>query len=319
MPRRRDTNFQREHIIKFGLSIIERDLRTQGACAVRCRFCVFFGREEVIGEKRKRHQTENVKDFRSFSPELYRKHHEGQHSTRWKVYEKLTQAGKESYFDEKVQYKETITSHFGHTDHVYNINTAIVEKVIGDMFFHPDEKGSISRDHAMKLFAPNDHNYTVTIKNSLQFHLVIDYLASGLSFRQVENIYKATRKRTGMARIGSINDTVVSNYARVLCAINLQMLTDILKDKTVWAFSLANDSSTHASHSYFDNRIRFHRDGTLYNVHALAIPMFDRHNADYMFKLVSDFLDVICSEWRAKLIGVGTDGAEVKHIETFDK
>jgi hypothetical protein len=47
--------------------------------------------------------------------------------------------------------------------------------------------------------------------------------------------------------------------------------------------------------------------------------MFDRHNADNMFKLISDFLNVICSEWRAKLIGAGTDGAEVKDIETFDK
>jgi hypothetical protein len=165
----------------------------------------------------------------------------------------------------------------------------------------------------MKLFTSTDGNYTITIKNPLQFHLVVDYLASGLSFRQVEAIYQATKKRTGMAKLGNINDTLVSNYARVLCAINLQSLKEILSDKAVWAFSIANDSSTHESRSYFDNRIRFQRNGALYNVHALAIPMFERHNADNMFKLVSDFLDVICSEWRAKLIGVGTDGAEVKY------
>src|SRR5205814_742047 len=37
--------------------------------------------------------------------------------------------------------------------------------------------------------------------------------------------------------------------------------------------------------------------------------MFDRHTGEYMHKLICNFLDVICSEWRSKLIGMGTDGA----------
>ena len=37
--------------------------------------------------------------------------------------------------------------------------------------------------------------------------------------------------------------------------------------------------------------------------------MFDRHTGENMHKLISNFLDVICSEWRSKLIGVGMDGA----------
>ena len=63
--------------------------------------------------------------------------------------------------------------------------------------------------------------------------------------------------------------------------------------------------------SYFDNRIRFHRDGILYNVHALAIPMFEQHTSENMSNLISNFLDIICSNWCAKLIGVSTDGASV--------
>ena len=79
----------------------------------------------------------------------------------------------------------------------------------------------------------------------------------------------------------------------------------------VWAFSLANDASTHFGKSYFNNRIRFHLNGVLYNVHAIAIPMFDRHTGENMFNLVSTFFDVVCSDWRAKLIGVSSDGATV--------
>jgi hypothetical protein len=274
----RETKFQTAHIIEFGLAMIERDIRTLKVLAVRCQFCVFFGREEVLGQKRERSQTAHIKDFKfPFRPEAYRKHHKGQHSTQWTAYEKLSQAEKVSYFTEKVQYKNTIHGHFGQTSthHVYNINAAIVNKIIGEMFFHPDDEGNVSCDNALKLFIPIDNSYTITIKNPLQFQLVIDFLDSGLSFRQVEDIYQKTKKHTGMAKLGNLNRTTISDYARFVCAINLQMLTDILNDKAVWAFSLANDSSTHNTRSYFDNRIRFHRDGVLYNVHALAIPMFD--------------------------------------------
>ena len=75
--------------------------------------------------------------------------------------------------------------------------------------------------------------------------------------------------------------------------------------------SLANDASTHYGKSYFDNRIRFHLNGVFYNVHAIAIPMFDRHTSENIFNLVSTFLDIVCPNWRSKLIGIGSDGANV--------
>ena len=58
-----------------------------------------------------------------------------------------------------------------------------------------------------------------------------------------------------------------------------------------------------------DNRIRFHQEGVLYNIHALAIPMFERHTDELMLKLITDFFDVVCPLWRAKLVSVSTDGA----------
>jgi hypothetical protein len=61
--------------------------------------------------------------------------------------------------------------------------------------------------------------------------------------------------------------------------------------------------------SYLDNRIRFHLNGIIYNIHVLAIPMFDRHTGENMFNLVDKFLNIICPNWRVKLIGVGSDRA----------
>src|SRR5437667_12277730 len=83
--------------------------------------------------------------------------------------------------------------------------------------------------------------------------IVVDYLAIGLSFRQVMNVFNKTKKHTGMAQLGNIKDTTVANYACVVYAINLQLIADVLNDKSVWAFSLANDSSTYYGRSYFDN------------------------------------------------------------------
>jgi hypothetical protein len=39
--------------------------------------------------------------------------------------------------------------------------------------------------------------------------------------------------------------------------------------------------------------------------------MFEQHIGENMSNLVSDFLDVVCSDWCAKLIDVSTDGASV--------
>lgn len=83
-----------------------------------------------------------------------------------------------------------------------------------------------------------DENYTVTIKNPMQFHLVIDYVGAGLSFRQVNNVMQTTKKHTNLTTIGSINEIGVANYARVVCAINLQALSTIINDNRLWTFWL---------------------------------------------------------------------------------
>jgi len=111
----------------------------------------------------------------------------------------------------------------------------------------------------------------------------------------------------------------VASYARIALACNLQLLSTILdpKNRSCWAFSLANDGSTHFGKSYFDNHIQIHVNGKLYNFHAIAIPMFEEHTGENMFILVSHFLDVLCPRWRMQLIGIGSDGASamIGHLQ----
>jgi hypothetical protein len=79
--------------------------------------------------------------------------------------------------------------------------------------------------------------------------------------------------------------------------------------RSSWAFSLASDGSTHYGKSYLDNRIRIHRDGKLYNLHLVAVPMYGKHTGENMFNLISRILDIVCRRWRSQLIGVAADGA----------
>ena len=56
--------------------------------------------------------------------------------------------------------------------------------------------------HATLLVARvnDDLDYTVTIKNLLQFHLVINYIGIGPSFRQVRNIVNITNHNANLSK-----------------------------------------------------------------------------------------------------------------------
>lgn len=170
------------------------------------------------------------------------------------------------------------------TSFTLDIDASIVGVIIGDMFFHPDDHDSTSHTNALRLFKRDNNTgkYKVTRDTSLQFDLIVDFIAADLSFRQVESILNGFKDRTGLAKIGCINDTEIANNARVFYGTNMQMTSQILSSshKCTWTFSLANDDSTHYKHSYFNNRIRIHHNDDVFNLHLLAIHMFERHTVE---------------------------------------
>jgi len=306
--------FQDSYAFDYALKVTERHTHTRQVLSARCLFCIYVGREYKPDETRIRQPTINSKDFKPpFRVELFRKHHEGQHSSIWQQYQSTSGEDKDTFFDDYTSYANTLFAKIQHaqTPFTFDIDAPIVDTIIGDMFFHPDDHASTSRANALRLFKRNEdtNGYKVTRDNSLQFGLIVDLIAAGLSFRQVESVLNAFKARTGLGKIGCVNDTGIANNARALCGINLQMISKILNSPRIWAFSLANDSSTHYGHSYFDNRIRIHRNGDIFNLHVLAIPMFERHTSDNMYNLISGVLDIVCPTWRSKILGVGSDGA----------
>jgi len=53
------------------------------------------------------------------------------------------------------------------------------------------------------------------------------------------------RLATKNAKLSDLNDHMVGQFVRVLLVVSLQIISDVLTDPTVWAFSLAADASTH--------------------------------------------------------------------------
>ncbi|KAI2512514.1 hypothetical protein MHU86_1967 [Fragilaria crotonensis] len=141
------------------------------------------------------------------------------------------------------------------------------------------------------------------------FNLALRYTSCGTSFRMMSEIIACTYDVMGDPCLRHCCRKDVSKYIRVACAVNLHHISDILCRS--WGFSLALDSATHQSTSYLDIRFRVFvkEQGTIVCLHGCALPMFDRHTGEVMFDMVTKFLNVLCPDWKIRLIGVASDGA----------
>jgi hypothetical protein len=73
--------------------------------------------------------------------------------------------------------------------------------------------------------------------------------------------------------------------------------------------SFAGDGSTHRGNSFFYMRIRVCVRRVLFNLHLVAITMFNRHSAENTFDLIERFLEALCGATRrSKLLSVAIDG-----------
>ena len=131
---------------------------------------------------------------------------------------------KRAFFANKEKFQNTLHKTFGNTEEFITIaiGSRIVEKIIGDMFFHSDDHGDVTQQRALKLFKrdSNDEMYKVTLKNPSHVSLAIDFIANGLSFRQVQETFDNLRKRKKI--VSSLNREDVADIARVVCAVNFQ-------------------------------------------------------------------------------------------------
>ena len=151
------------------------------------------------------------------------------------------------------------------------------------MMFHPEEMDGITRARLLTSFVPtldssedaadagNVSRYAIIVRNTNQFQLLAQYLAAGLSFRQVAQVILDTKELLGIGSIGSCSEGIVGRYARFICLMNLQCIMELLRK--FWAFSVAIDIATHMVTAYCDVLIRICHKSTVHGLHILCSPL----------------------------------------------
>ncbi len=116
------------------------------------------------------------------------------------------------------------------------------------------------------------------------------------------------RSTTKNAKLNGLNDHMVGQFVRVLFAISLQIISDVLTNPTVWAFLLAANASTHLGVPLLDQRICVCVKGVLHNLHLVLVPFVERHTAQNYVKLIKILLNTVSPSWREKVILISSDG-----------
>ena len=151
--------FKKSHLETYGLRITSRNAVTGAVDSVQCRFCFTFGREEKVGAKRK--ATSGLKDFRAFHTRHFMQHLLSQHPIKWSEYSAVTEeGGRDQFFSSvDVPHAGTISAHLDISGTLrIPVNKSIVEVIIGDMLFSPEDLEGLSHTRALSLFKLVEHD-----------------------------------------------------------------------------------------------------------------------------------------------------------------
>ncbi|CAK9204250.1 unnamed protein product [Sphagnum troendelagicum] len=158
-PKKRDTLFQAHHVVEFGLRICECAVGNSTVIVtMACRFYEVFGKEESE-VRMKRGRSERVKYFKApFRKENYSSHHTRTHSTQWAEYRELEASVKKSFFDNGTVSSSQTTMHAFVAPRTPQVSVLIdkdiVDVIIGEMMFHPEDMDGITRARLLESFVP---------------------------------------------------------------------------------------------------------------------------------------------------------------------
>ena len=325
MSKKRVTPFKEAHCLGYGLEIVDRNKDNGEVNSVRCRFCIAFGKEgRTSNPTRMRRVTDNIKCFtKPFRVDNYRSHLKT-HSAKWTEYQTCSAEEKISFFNtvsntfvstlpqpppQPRKFVNTLGVYFDikRSENIFCFDADIVKKLIGEILFDlNDVEEYSSKERALSLFKKSqdgDEVYTVRIANLKQFKLAIKYFELGSSFHHVTHIFQGLETNLRV----DVSLSKVIGYARILVAISLQSIKDLLAKS--WCYSVAFERSTNQRISYLDIRIRVYHQGEIRNLHVVALPMLDNNTEDYMYELFENLFDTLDLSWKDKLVGLTTYAA----------
>lgn len=97
------------------------------------------------------------------------------------------------------------------------------------------------------------------------------------------------RSSSAHSYVGPITEEDISTYVQALTAISLQKISNILLDDKCWAYSIAFDGGSKQGDAFIDLRCKLF-NGTIQNIHLLAIPLRGKHTGENIFNGVCRLL-----------------------------
>ncbi len=238
---------------------------------LQCRFCLAFGREEKVGSKRK--ATTTVQGWsHPFCYYNIENHLRNQHSGQWALYQILELSSEHTSFsdDVPVMFKNSIKAHFPSSSLgterqiVYDIKKDIVDTIMGDMMFNPEDQDDSDADHDMDeelafgsvaeinalffrrrqattkakkrtllLFKRVEledetviYSYSVMIPKTKTtlFRLAVRYVSCGTSFRMASELINCKYDVVGNPGLHACSRDEISNFVRVVYVVNCSKL-----------------------------------------------------------------------------------------------
>ncbi len=271
---KRLSRYVKDNDVRYGLKVAYRDLKSSKVTGLQCRFYITFGREEKVRSKCKVAITIQgwSHPFRYDNIENHLRNH---HSGQWALYQALQSSEQASLFNDMVAFKNSIKAHFlssflgAERQIVYNIKKDIVDTIVGDMMFNPEDQDDSDANHdgdeepafgsaaeinalllqhrqattkakerALSLFkrveSEDDaaiYSYLVTIPKTKTtlFHLVVRYVSCGTLFHMAFELIGCTYDILGNLGLCACSRDKISNFVRVVCVINLQQIADLLR------------------------------------------------------------------------------------------
>jgi hypothetical protein len=122
-----------------------------------------------------------------------------------------------------------------------------------------------------------------------KFKTIQTMVATGITFRQIIKSLASLRGTFRCEWMCGINSHLVQRYVRIICAINLQVLSGLMKQ--AYTYSIATDVGSVGNSDYMDLRVRLPTpSGSFINVHVLPIPLLSGKFID-IFSMI-DFVFV---------------------------
>ena len=197
------TRFLSRHITTYGLKVSARHPSSGQVYNCVCHFCIVFGREKKVGGKRDR--TRNIKYFKTFHTDGYRRHLSTAHAYMWDAYQDLeTKDENKQFFKSRSDFVNSLDAHLESSPHIQIIvNAPMIEKVVWEILFHPDDVDGVTRKHALNLFKkleePSGSDevgqydvYGVVIKTRSWFEICIKFVLCGASFHMSSRLMDCT-------------------------------------------------------------------------------------------------------------------------------